>query len=414
MQILVISQYFWPENFRINDIVQEFVQRGHDVTVLTGVPNYPMGVVFAEFREHAERFTNFQGAEIVRVPLLPRGNGGLRLFINYISFFLAASTIGLWKVRKRRFDVVFVFEPSPITVGIPAIIYRKISRTPVIFWVLDLWPETLSAIGVIRSPTLLAIVGKLVRIIYNRCDFVLGQSKGFLENIAKYCDNKEKIRYFPNWAESIYQKGSVTPAPEVRIQNNIFNVMFAGNIGEAQDFPTILAAAELLKADEQIRWLIVGDGRMSNWLKAEVVRRGLQKSFILLGRFSEDRMPSFFIHADALLVSLKADPVFSLTIPGKVQSYLMAGIPIIGVLDGEGMQVIKEANAGIVCPSGDSQALADAVREMAKMPKSERENWGRQGRLYAEREFGKDMIMDRLESWMAELVFQRSIDRGAT
>lgn len=404
MQILVISQYFWPENFRINDIVQEFVQRGHDVTVLTGLPNYPMGAVFTEFRDHPEMFTKFQGAEIVRVPLLPRGNGGLRLFLNYISFFLVASTIGLWRLRKRKFDVVFVFEPSPITVGIPAIIYRKISRTPVIFWVLDLWPETLSAIGVIRSKTMLAAVGKLVRIIYNRCDFVLGQSKGFLENISKYCDNKEKIRYFPNWADSIYQKANVIPAPEVSVKNNTFNVMFAGNIGEAQDFPMILDAAELLKADEQIRWLIVGDGRMTDWLQAEVVRRGLQKSFILLGRFSEDRMPSFFMHADALLVSLKADPVFSLTIPGKVQSYLMAGIPIVGALDGEGGQVIREAKAGIVCPSGDSLALADAVREMAKMPQSERENLGRQGRLYAEREFGKDMIMDRLEGWMAELV----------
>lgn len=385
------------------------MQRGHDVTVLTGLPNYPAGVIFDEFRDNPAKFSTFHHAQIVRVPLFPRGQGAFRLILNYISFFLIASTLGLWKLRKQKFDVVFVFEPSPITVGIPAIIYRKLTRTPVVFWVLDLWPETLSAIGVVRSSWILSLVGRLVKVIYNRCDMVLGQSKGFLENIAKYRNDPENIHYFPNWAENIYKSSDRSLAPEVQPQPDAFNVMFAGNIGEAQDFPTILAAAELLKEHSQIRWLIVGDGRMSDWLQAEVIRRGLERSVILLGRFSGERMPSFYRHANALLVSLKSDPVFSLTIPGKVQSYLMAGVPIIGALDGEGAKVIRDAQAGVVCSSGDSQALADIVCQLAAMPQSALERMGQQGRLYAEREFAKDIVMDRLEGWLVDVKSKKMV-----
>jgi hypothetical protein len=156
---LVVTQYFWPENFRINDLVAELANRGHQVTVLTGLPNYPDGKVFPEFQVDSAEFQEYEGARIVRVPMMPRGQGGLRLILNYLSFAISASFLGLWKLRGEKFDVIFAYEPSPITVGLPAVLFRAVKRVPLVFWVLDLWPETLRAIGVIRSKTVLKMVG---------------------------------------------------------------------------------------------------------------------------------------------------------------------------------------------------------------------------------------------------------------
>ena len=404
MRILVVSQYFWPENFRVNDLVKEWVQRGHVVTVLTGIPNYPAGKVFDAYRQKPDAFAEYECSKVVRVPMLARGTGGLRLMLNYLSFVVGAGIFGLWRLRGIPADVVFVFEPSPVTVGLPAVWLGKIKKAPVVFWALDLWPETLAAIGVVRSPRVLGWVGHLVRYIYNRCTLVLGQSRGFLGSIARYCDDKAKIRYFPSWAEDVFMDDSVKAAPEVPELVVGFTVVFAGNIGEAQDMPAVLDAAERLKDSASIRWIIVGNGRKSDWLQSEVARRRLQKQVLLTGRFPVERMPSFYAHADALLVSLKRDPVFSMTIPGKVQSYLMAGIPLLGMLDGEGAAVIRDAQAGLTCEAGDGAGLAQSVLSLAAMSPGERKQMGLNGRMYAQNEFGRAHLMDRLEVLLAEAV----------
>jgi glycosyltransferase involved in cell wall biosynthesis len=234
--------------------------------------------------------------------------------------------------------------------------------------------------------------------------YINGGRRGFLVSIAKYCSDTQKIRYFPSWAEDIFSQADLVPAPEVPVREGVFNVLFAGNIGEAQDLPAVLDAAELLKHNASIRWLIVGDGRKSDWLQEELERRDLQGSVLLLGRFPLERMPSFYAHADALLVSLKKDPVVSMTIPGKVQSYLMAGVPLVGMLDGGGAKVITEANAGLVCPAGDAGGLAAAVLEMAAMSVDRRHQLGVNGRAFAQREFGRGLLMDRLEALLHEAV----------
>lgn len=404
MRVLIISQYFWPENFKINDLTDELVRRGHTVTVLTGIPNYPAGEVFDAFKQDRMAFEHYVGANVCRVPMLARGRGGLRLLLNYLSFVVGACICGPWKLRGSEFDIIFVYEPSPVTVGLPAVLMARLKRAPVVFWVQDLWPDTLVAVGKVRSPKVLAAVGLLVRFIYSRCALVLGQSQGFLANISQYCSDAKKIRYFPNWAEDVFNFVDLVPAPEVPAQVGAFNILFAGNVGEAQDFPSILNAAESLKSNRSIRWLIVGDGRMTDWLQSEVIRRGLEHCFLMLGRFPLDRMPSFYVHADALLVSLKPDPVFSLTIPSKVQSYLSSGIPLLGMLDGEGANVIRDANAGLVCPAGNSQQMAQMVREMAALTKGQRRQLGENGRGYALKEFSRQVLMDRLENWFFELV----------
>lgn len=413
MRILVVSQYFWPENFRINDLVQEWTQRGHEVTVLTGKPNYPAGRVFPEFLSHPERFGQYHGARVVRVPMLARAQGALRLVLNYASFVAGACLVGPWRLRGTGVDAIFVFEPSPITVGLPAILMGRVKHAPVVFWVLDLWPETLSAIGVVRSPRILGWVGRLVSFIYNRCTLVLGQSRGFGACIAKYCRDPGKIRYFPSWSEDVFAEADAPPAAEVPSTSGTFSVLFAGNVGEAQDLPAVLDAAERLRDQPHVRWLIVGDGRKSEWLQAEVKRRGLDRQVLLLGRHPVERMPSFYAHADALLVSLKKDPVFSLTIPGKVQSYLVSGIPILGMLDGEGADIIRTADAGLTCGAGDGAGLADAVLHMAAMSPGERAAMGARGRAFAENEFDRNTLMDRLEQHLADAVRLHS-RKGAT
>lgn len=413
MRVLVVTQYFWPENFKINDLVSELNRRNHQLTILTGKPNYPSGKVFEEYKVNPKRFTDYDGVNVLRVPMLSRGQGVVRLFLNYLSFVVGASVYGPWRLRDQKFDVIFVFEPSPITVGLPAILIGRLKRVPVVFWALDLWPETLSAIGVIRSKRMLSFIGRLVSYIYNRCTLVLGQSRMFLTSIGKYCSDKKKIHYFPSWSEDIFGNTNVVKAPEISENSDTFDVLFAGNIGEAQDLPAVLTAAEKLRDNKNIRWLVVGDGRKFGWLQDEVKRRGLANSVLLLGRFAVDRMPSFYAHADALLVSLKRDPVFSMTIPGKVQTYLMSGIPIVGMLDGEGAEVIRRANAGYVCGANDSDGLVKIVSNMAAISLEQRRELGLNGRRYAESEFDRGILIGRLESFFDKAVKLYKEQRGS-
>lgn len=400
----MVSQYFWPENFRINDLVKEWCQRGHEVTVLTGLPNYPGGEVFPEYLQNPSNFARFGGVQIHRVPMLARATGSFRLVLNYLSFVLGASFFGPWKLRGNNPDVIFVFEPSPVTVGLPAVLLGRLKNCPVVFWALDLWPETLSAIGVVKHPKALSAVANLVRFIYNRCTLVLGQSRSFLPSIARHCDDPSKVRYFPSWAEDVFQEQVDEPVSEIPSAPGTLSILFAGNVGDAQDFPAILDAAERLKHRNDIRWLIVGDGRRSIWLSEQVQARGLGNRVFLLGRFPVERMPAFYAYADALLVSLKKDPTFSMTIPGKVQSYLAAGRPVIGMLDGEGADVIKRAGAGLVSPAGDSAALAQSIKQFAETSPEERRQMGKQGQAFAKAEFDRNTLVTRLLNLLEESI----------
>ena len=405
MRLLIVSQYFWPEDFRVNDLVSALRERGHVITVLTGYPNYPDGDIFSEFRERPREYGTYHGAEVQRVPLLPRRRGTVRLALNYASFAVTASTIGAWRLRRRAFDAVFVYQPSPITSCIPAIVIGRLVRAPVLLWTLDLWPDTLQAIGVVRSPTVLRGIGRMVAFIYRHCALVLGQSKGFAANVVQYGGDPARFRYFPQWSEPLFDTadGPVVVAPEALGFRDTFNVMFAGNIGEAQDFPAILDAAERLRSRTDIRWLIVGDGRTAEWVRGEIVRRNLSERVFLLGRHPLARMPEFFRAAGALLVTLRKDPVFALTIPGKVQTYLASGLPVIGMLDGEGAQVIRDAGAGLTCAAGDGQALAEQVEALASHTAEARAAMGANGLAYSQREFDRGQLLARLEGWIADL-----------
>ncbi|WP_457325720.1 glycosyltransferase family 4 protein [Roseateles sp. P5_E11] len=402
MRVLVVSQYFWPEVFRVNEIVSELRARGHEVTVLTGRPNYPGGDIFHDYVADPGAFAQYHGAEVLRLPLRPRSKGSIRLLLNYWSFVFWGCLLGPWKLRGRRFDAIFCFETSPITSALPAVLLRRIKRAPLLLWVLDLWPDTLAAVGMVKSARGLDAVGTLVRFIYKRCDLILAQSKGFFPAIERWSQAPTKSRYFPQWAEAIFDGdlSAVEPAAELAAHTGVFKIMFAGNLGDAQDFPALLAASEATRERSDIHWLIVGDGRQADWVRAEIMRRGLQSTVFMLGRHPIERMPEFFKGADALLVSLKAEPIFAMTIPGKVQAYLAAGKPLLAMLDGEGARVITEAGAGLVAPAGDAQALASHARALASMPIAERGLMGQRAKAYCCREFDRSALISQLEAWL--------------
>jgi len=402
VKILVVSQYFWPENFRINDLVEGLQQRGHAVTVLTGLPNYPGGKFFAGYSLRGPYRERLHGADIVRVPLFARGNGGgLKLVLNYLSFALAA-TLGGWRC-KGAFDAIFVFEPSPVTVGIPARYMSWLKNAPILFWVQDLWPESLSATQSVKSASILRAVEGLVRWIYKGCARILVQSEAFVQPIARLGVPLDRIRYFPNSAEAIYR-----PVPRNAVWNGPvlpagFRIMFAGNIGAAQSIDTILAAAEILRDRRDIHWIIVGDGRLATWLANEVAQRGLQDSVHLMGQFPMTAMPAWFAQADVMLATLRHEPVFALTIPSKIQSYLACAKPIVAALDGEGGRVVNISGAGIAVAADDASALADAVLKTYKMTPLERDTLGQNGRRYYEEHFERETLLNKLEAWLAEL-----------
>jgi len=399
LNILIVTQYFWPENMRINDLAEGMVSKGHRVTVLTGIPNYPEGHVFPAFKKNPEQFAHYDGVDVVRVPMVVRGKRRVTLALNYLSFFISASVIGSFKLRRRDFDAVFVYGVSPIMAAIPAILIGKMKKAPVFVWVLDLWPDSLRAVGVTKNNVVLGVVGKCVSWIYDRTDYLLVQSKAFVENVRRYCKKPiedARILYFPSWAEDAFSN-DCEPSDLLRKDASVFTIVFAGNIGDAQDFPSILQAVERLRTHQlPVRWVIVGDGRAGSWLAQQVAQRGLDNVH-LLGRHPLEKMPALFAVADALLVSLKTHDVFAKTIPGKVQAYLASGRPIIAMLDGEGARGIHEAQAGRTCASGDASGLAAIVQEMAGMHKDQREAMGRAGKNFYREHFSRERLFRQLE-----------------
>ena len=396
MRILIITQYFWPESFCINDICLGLKERGYDVVVLTGKPNYPKGKFYDGYSFNSTDKENWNGIEIYRSRLIPRGKGGgILLFLNYISFALFAS-LNVFLV-KGKFDRIFVYEPSPITVGIPAIIANIKFKAPIYFWVQDLWPESISAAGGIKNKFILSILDALTRFIYKRAEIILVQSLAFKPYINVQNVDNEKIIYFPNSTEGHYQVLVKDPEVEKKLPRG-FNLIFAGNIGEAQSFDTLLDAAFLLKNENIfVNWIILGDGRAKEYVKRKIVDLHLESNFILSGSFPSTDMPHFFSCADVLIVSLKKDRIFSFTIPAKLQSYLACGKPIIGSLDGEGARIISEANAGFSAQSENHVALADCVRKMYHLSEEERKLLGRNARDYFEKEFERESLLNKLE-----------------
>jgi len=403
MRILIVSQYFWPENFRVNDLSTGLVQRGHQVTILTGIPNYPDGKFYSGYNFLKNTRQNYCEAQVIRVPLIPRGKGGnLNLILNYLSFVIFGTLLVPF-VCRQKYDVIFVYGISPILMAIPAIFLKKIRKVPVVLYVLDLWPESIAAVGAIKSPFFLSIVKRIVHFIYKHCDQILVSSPGFVERIKEMSIEESKINYWPQWAEDNYKIVVVKEnSVESREMPSGFRIMFAGNIGAAQGFKTIIEAADKLKNHLNIHWIIIGDGRMKPWVENQVRLRKLENTVHLLGKRPVETMSSYFALADVLLVSLKKDSIFTLTLPAKIQSYMACGRPILACLDGEGARVIQESGAGVTCTADDHELLAGSALKMSNLTDVERKGMGLRGRAYFEKHFTRDILLSQFEKWIGK------------
>ncbi len=406
MRVLVVSQYFWPESFRINEVVKSLRSEGCDITVLTGQPNYPQGKVFDGYRATAFGVEQHEtGYEIFRVPLWPRGGGGaLALVANYLSFVITAGLFGPWLLRKKFFDVVFVFAPSPIVQVIPAVWIAFLKRAKLVTWVQDLWPQSLEATGFVRNRWVLAGVGMVVRWIYQRCDLLLVQSQAFISSV-KAMAGQTPVRYHPNPGELAF--GQLLPSgPPALLLEPGFNVVFAGNLGTVQALGTVLDAAELLRPYADVHWVLVGSGSRSEWLHKEVARRQLD-NVQLPGRFAPEAMPGILAQASALLVTLARNPIMSQTVPSKVQAYLAAGKPIVASLDGEGARVLNESGAGVSCPAEDAEALAQALLRLRAMPPDDLRRMGEAGLTYYQQHFNPSVLAAKLAQHFSQVLAGR-------
>lgn len=395
MKILFVSQYFYPETFRGNDIVFDLVNKGHDVTVLTGKPNYPSGFFYKGYKFWGVQHEQIEGAKVIRIPTIPRGKGGaLRLILNYFSFILFSFYLARFKIDKD-YDIIFVQQLSPVTMALPGIwALRRNYKAKLYLWVLDLWPESVESTSGFSNKFVLTLLDKLVVYIYSKADYILVSSKSFEKSINKRSVNK-KIVYFPNWAESLYEDQEVEEDLELPILPNGFNIMFAGNIGEAQDFETILLAANLTKA-ENINWILIGEGRKLNWVRTQVEIHNLHNVYIF-GRHPIEKMPAFFRKANLMLLTLKSSAISELTVPAKLQAYLASGKIILGAINGEANSIINENNVGLVCKSGDFKTLSENAIILRNLSIDERVRMEINSRnLYYEK-YSKKVLLNTLE-----------------
>lgn len=393
MRILIVSQYFWPENFRINDLALELKMRGNDITVLTGLPNYPMGDYFEGYSIDKNHDEIWEGISIYRCKLRARKLGTLNLIKNYFSFVIQ----GKRKIREfldEEFDLIYIFGLSPITVALPAIYIKRKRKIPIIMNVQDLWPENIIAVSGIQNKYIIQLTIILVKYIYRHCDLILAASKSFVPAIQKRTKIKDKVKYWPQYAtvskEKIYKK---------LFNPNHFNIVFTGNIGKAQGLDIVLEAALILK-NTTVCWHLIGEGCELNKLKTLVVEKGLQDKVIFHGQKPEIDIPQYLANADAALLILKPDPIFDMTLPAKLQTYMACGKPIIGCISGEGKKVIEEAQCGITCENVSSEELSKICKRFLKMADFEYEKFCNNALEYSKKYFNKHTLIDYLELLM--------------
>ncbi|WP_346873783.1 glycosyltransferase family 4 protein [Clostridium sp. UBA5988] len=401
MRILVICQYYYPEQFRINDISEQLVQDGHSVTVLTGLPNYPTGKIPSEYRWGKNRKENINGVEIIRCFEIGRRKGAVGMALNYMSYMMSASLKTLF--LKKEFDIIFSYQLSPVTMVFPAVIMKKRSRKPLYLYCCDIWPESIKNIISDENNVIYRSVKKFSRYLYSKCDAITVTSKPFVEYFNKeHSIPIERISYIPQHAEDIYSKMDFTPV------DDITDFVFMGNIGIAQDIECILDAAEKIKHIPKFKVHFVGDGSYLENSKSIVKQKGLENIVVFHGRHPLDEMPEFYKMADACLLTLKADNLIGLTMPSKLQGYMAAGKAVIGAINGAAQDVINESQCGICVKASDSKALAEAMKDFIENF-NKYKDCGENGRRYFINHFTKEKYMDELKKILSNLVKEKEI-----
>lgn len=398
MKILIVSQYFWPEDFRVNDIARGLKEAGYEVDVLTGIPNYPSGKTMDGFHLRSRKFSEIDGIKIYRTAMITRGNSNIRLALNYLTFMILGS-IRVVPLLFKKYDRVFVFQVSPITSAMPALFISKMKRIPSYIYVQDLWPETFYSIINIKNIKFRKILKKFCNKVYDSFSYILVASKGYETILVKEGIEKNKIKYFPQWAEDFYSNES-----EEKAIDRIFTVTFAGNIGKAQSVDTIVKAARYIKEKNEnilMKFHIIGDGSEFENIKNMVENYNLQNVIKLLGRKPSIEMPKYFRESDGVIVTLSNEEILKVTLPAKVQSYMAAGKPIIGAISGEGKKIIVESKSGLVGEAEDHVVLAKNIIKLYEMNEEERNELGKNGKSYFKENFTREKLLRQLESIMS-------------
>ncbi|MBT9175681.1 MAG: GDP-mannose-dependent alpha-(1-6)-phosphatidylinositol monomannoside mannosyltransferase [candidate division WS2 bacterium] len=396
MKILVVCQYYYPEQFRINDICEQLVEDGHYVTVLTGLPNYPKGNVPKEYQWGRKRKEVVNGVNVIRSFEIGRKNGVIGMALNYASYMFSASVKAMF--LHKDFDIIFVYQLSPVTMVLPGIVMKKRLGKPLYLYSCDIWPESMKNILSDENGFIFKVVKRFSRYLYSQCDAITVTSKPFI----KYFNQEhsipiERISYIPQHAEDMYLQLDTSAV------DDITDFVFIGNIGVAQDIECILDATERLKQIPKFKIHFVGDGSYLEKSKTIASSKGLNDIVIFHGRHPLDRMPDFYKIADACLLTLKAENLIGLTMPSKLQGYMAAGKAVIGAINGAAQEVIKESQCGLCVNAGDSKALAEAMKDFIESPVKYK-SCGENGREYFKKHFTKDIYMKKLEEELNRLV----------
>ncbi len=392
--ILVISQYFYPEPFRINDMCVELVKRGYKVTVLTGIPNYPQGEYYEGYSLTRKRTEEWNGIRIVRIPLMARGKSSIGLICNYLSFVASGY---IWKsLSKIKVDYVFSFEVSPMTQALIGCWYARKHQVPHYLYVQDLWPENVITVTGISNPIVIKPIDKMVDYIYKNTDEIFATSPSFVEAICnrKRSVSHSKVHYWPQYAEDFYKPMEKTSVEEIP-EDDSFKVIFTGNIGTAQGLQILPQTAEILR-EENVKFVIVGDGRYLDEFEQEIQKRNVQDKFIMIARQPAERIPELLAACDAAFLSFQNDELWTKTIPAKLQSYMACGMPIIASAEGETERIITEAECGVCSAIGDVDKLSENIIIMTK---DDLNKMRHNSRKYFERNFEKQELMDQIEQY---------------
>lgn len=392
MKILVVCQYYKPEPFRVSDICETLAAQGHAVTVVTGTPNYPEGAIYPGYEGTAHRDEIVNGVRVHRCPIHPRKRGALHRFWNYYSFVFASKRY--LSRLEEDFDVVLVNQLSPVMMAEGALQWAKRHGKKTVLYCLDLWPESLTAGGVCPGSLIYRVFWHISRRIYRQANAIAVTSQGFEDYFRTTLKLPDaKLVYLPQYAEELFDR-----LPDALPHPGVFNAVFAGNIGEMQSVETIIEAVRKLSGRLGIQFHIVGDG-----VRLDTCRRlaeGLP-NVTFYGRRDVSEMPGFYAMADVMLVTLRSDPTLSLTLPGKVQSYLAAGKPVVGAINGETAAVVADANCGVCVAAEDAAALAEALASLADTPERLR-TYGENARRYYEAHFRREVFFEKLTDVLKE------------
>lgn len=397
--ILVISQYFHPEQFRVNDICLELIRRGHKVTVITGIPNYPEGNYYNGYSLRKGREEIWDGVQIIRLPIIPRKHGALMLSLNYLSFVFS----GFWWscLSKINADVVFIYEVSPMTQALVGVWYGKRKKIPCNLYVTDLWPDNVEIITGIHNKIFLEAISVMVNYIYKNCDQIFTSSRSFISKINERGVSKDKLTFWPQYAEDFYKKLEKAEKGTEIPQDGILNLTFAGNIGEAQGLDVLAEAAARLKQDNIIvRFNIIGSGRYEDKLKENIKALKVEIYFNFISRKPAEEIPIYLASSDAALITLSKSDVFAMTIPAKTQSCMACGIPILVAADGEVQQIIKEAKCGYYSDADDAEGLALNIMKFALLSADERKKLSNNAIEYCSEHFNKNKLIEELERYL--------------